>query len=207
MIQLPFALPLSAVSDGQRIHGGQLVFCVHPEAGEPLTPGCPSYRGPCYISMWEEKPGDEGGMASLLLDSVPFSLVKKVSRVLEGEKPKGSPIGSGREPSCKSTERNGAKASEESQTCKGKGVFAFSRFLYRLYFRQPVAISLEPEADGGTAVPAQISWITVAIDENAVTHWDVTSPEDCDKLVLHAMRRGSGKPSRHPGSVSTCVCD
>lgn len=208
IMRLPFAIPLCAVCDGNRILGGHFVFCIHAKSGEPFAPGSPSYRGPCYISLWEKSAADEKKRGSLLIDSVSFALIKKVSRVLEGAKEHAKPTeisvafpeGLPEKPS----ERSGDMSLDNApQASKRMGIFDCSRYLYRLYFRQPVSISQEAKADMDHMEPTLINWITLAIDEAAVRHWDVVSLEDCDRLVLRAMRRGAGKHRRHSGSVSS----
>lgn len=194
LMRLPLALPLSAVCDGNRVIKGQLVFCIHAEAGEPSAPRDPSYRGPCYVSIWEEREGEHGRPAAAIVDSVSFALIKKVSRVLESEKVNRNTPAALAGQASKLDDGNGPFCSEED-LCSSQDTDSArqSRFIYRLYFRRPVAIALEPESNNKVDGPTLISWITIAMDEAALTRWHVSSPEECDRLVLHAMRRGAGK--------------
>ncbi|KAL8425730.1 hypothetical protein Efla_003108 [Eimeria flavescens] len=192
MIGLPFLLPLSAICDGQQIYGGQLTFCVHPNPGDPLATEDKSYNGPCYISIWEESEENEERKTSSLIDSVPFSLLRKVSRVRDNDKNRGFSATSSFEQASNGVAQEGPH-SEQQQASQVSNSLGYTRFLYRLYFRQPVTISRKGSSDTGAGKSSKISWVTVAIHGDMVRQWNISSTEDCDKLILRAMRRGAGK--------------
>ncbi|KAL8273845.1 hypothetical protein Esti_002168 [Eimeria stiedai] len=193
VIGLPFVLPLSAICDGQNIFRGQLTFCVHSHPGEPLARKDPSYSGPCYISIWEDGGETVKEKTIPLIDSVPFTFLKKVSRVRESSKAKGF---------C-AVEEQSAEVSQldEQRACKASTSSASTHYVYRLYFRQPVAISPRGHVNTASDKPSCISWVTVAIQGDMIGRWNIRTTEDCDKLILQAMRRGAGKHQHDCGSV------
>ncbi|KAL8454266.1 hypothetical protein Emed_000375 [Eimeria media] len=203
VIGLPFVLPLSAICDGQNVHRGQLTFCVHSRPGEPLAQNDPSCNGPCYISIWEDCGEAAKAKPTLLLDSVPFTLLKKVSRVRESTKAKGFCAGSLAEHTAKPSEKQSAEGSQlDEQSASKASTFPTStHFLYRLYFRQPIAISLKGQGTTSSDTPSSISWVTVAIQGGMIGRWNIRSTEDCDKLILQAMRRGAGKHHHDSSNV------
>ena len=205
-LRLPLVLPLSGVSDGQRVVCGPLLFCVHSEPGAPSSPGPPNHTGPSYVSVLDGTLGERRKATVPLLDSVSFSLIKKVSRVLEGDHAK--PSGAEAVPPFNHTSPHspgeGFLGRRASRRQVGVGAPS-SRFDYRLYFRLPVPIALGPAEERESGATALTSWIGLTMDQAALSSWKISSPELCDSLVLCAMRCGAGKAQHRMVSLPTAA--
>lgn len=184
-LDLPFALPLSALFDGRLWMRRPLELRVQLQ-GAAAPDSKSAARSSLSFCVFSIVAVDEAGAAAngnfpgsgVILGETCVRQIEKVSRVLTRFR------GGGPSPSA-----------AESFPC--------SPFAYRLYLKSATQLRLKEEASQET--PHLSKCLYVEMDSAALRRWGVVTPEACDRLVTAVLRRDA-RSSTNP-SVSPESCE